>query len=183
MSTIPETTLKDIEIEMVYGILDNEGKKTYLSLKQEAEKYNVSYGELRKAASKWNWRQRRTAHRTKVDQKVDEKKSEYDAEQIVLADEKFEDTFEKARKVGDIKLDQQLERVKEGKHVPGHEYLNTVSALRGAQEGLKTAQGDNAKRIKIESNNNDELLNDPNYIQAKKKAMDDYYANQQGGTD
>lgn len=149
MSPIPLKLQKEIETDLIYGIVEPDGKKKYLNLKQSAEHYNVDYVALRKLAGKWNWKQRRESHRTKVDQKVEEKKSEYDAECIVQSDEKFQNTGEKLRRSIDLKIDGVLSDLEEGAYVKPYDLKMLGDALSSAQAVVKNAQGEILERSEV----------------------------------
>lgn len=174
---------KTIEIQFTRGTKKEDGTKQWPTLQELSEEHKIPRGTIDSTASRKNWQEKKERYQKKVQEKVDEKKSQIEASEIVEDDLLCESFGRKALKVAEKKLDKLNELLDIDKWVSGIDILNTISAGNKAQEMIKTAQGDNAKRIKIESNSNDELLKDPDYIQAKKKAMDDYYANQKGGTD
>ncbi len=150
MKRLPDTLLKEIETIAVYGDIDDDGKLIYRSIKQLAKDYDVSYETLRRRAGKGKWLKRRKAADTKVTQKIDKLKCDSTARQSVQSDEKFYDTFELARQVGEIKLEDHLKRLKEGKYVSGIEFFNTVRGVKESQDGVKTAQGEPSNISKIE---------------------------------
>lgn len=173
-----------IEEEMIYGIVSDDGKKEYLSLKDGAEHYNIPYQTFRTHAAKGHWLDKRGSHSTRVKQKVEEKKSEYDAELIVQADEKFQDDGETLRRVTKKKLkvmEEELDNPEKAKYVRAYDLKMAGDALAQAQSVVKAAQGEILERSKVEVDGkgridmNVSLLKDPDWIASKREAMDDYY--------
>lgn len=80
------------------------------------------------------WQERRNNLHEKISSKLQEKESEFDAVEIVTANENFKRTAEKARSLVDLKLEDMIGRVEDGKFVRGVELMNTVSALKYSQE-------------------------------------------------
>lgn len=140
---------EQIKTDLIYGIIQEDGTKKYLNLKQSAEYYHVDYVELRRVAGKWKWKQRRDSQRTKVDQKVAEKKSEYDAECIVQSDEKFQDTGEKLRQSIDMKIGLILSDLENGGYVKPYDLKMLGDALSSAQAVVKNAQGEILERSEV----------------------------------
>ena len=181
---------------MILGYYDEDGKKQYPTLKGSAEWYNVSYDSLKKIAPTWKWKDRRKDHTSKVARKTAQKKkseeiSESEAEEIVVENFKFNRTANKLRRALDIEID----KIIEGKiylytdKATGEDILGTPrnaayllmnigKALVDAQKTSLTANGEPSEISKMEGTfeSNVDLLNDPEYIQSKAKAMDDYYA-------
>lgn len=167
-----------VEDEYVFGYINNEGQRVFPTHTELSKKHNIPRGTIGSRASKDKWEQRKQAASRKIKQKVDEKKSEYDAENIVLSDDKFESAGELIRRVAVKKLESLEEDLDDpDKFVRSIDIMNASNSVRIGQEIVKTAQGEILQRIGVETNNNgnDELLNDPDYIAAKRKAMDDFY--------
>ena len=108
MKRLTETLLKEIETIAVYGDIDDDGKIIFRSIKQLAKDYIVDYDNLRKKAGKGKWLKREKTATTKVAQKIDKLKCDSIAIQSVQSDEKFYNTFELGRQVGEIKLQDHL---------------------------------------------------------------------------
>lgn len=181
----------NIRKDYVLGITDKNGLKTFPTYEILSENYNVALGTIKNRGSKEKWTQQRKSHKVKVTKKVIEKKShspeivdideveadeaaEYDAENIVISDANFEETGEKLRQAVQADLETYLNF---GVSNPYHLKM-LGDALSSAQSVVKAAQGEILERIGVETNTNngnDELLNDPDYIAAKRKAMDDFY--------
>ena len=145
-----KTDWKQIEIDIVHGIVKEDGGRLYLSLKEASERFGVNYDSLRQKASKGKWLKKRDAYTTKVSQKITEKKSEYDAECIVQSDEKFEATGEKLRQLVDISIDNDLERAKAGEPIKPYNMKMYGDAYTSAQSGVKAAQGEILEKSKLE---------------------------------
>jgi dsDNA-specific endonuclease/ATPase MutS2 len=183
---LTKEVLEQIDSDLVQGYIDEEGNKVYPEVKDAAEWYNVSYATLRKKVGKLNWQQRRTDYIEKVNRKVQEKKrkddeeiSEAEAEAIVVEDYKFNKAANKLRRAAVNELDKILSA--EG-FVKGAAYnlMNIGKALESAQKISKTAAGEPSDISKVTNDvnvndDNQELLRDPDWIAAKRKAMDEYY--------
>lgn len=114
--------------DYVYGLIDDNGLKRFPTYNDLSEKYNVSEGTIKNKGSKEKWSAKRKSHKIKVTKKVLEKKSnepvipsevedpeaeeaaEHDAESIIIADDNFEATGEKLRKIIDKNLDVMIEQ-------------------------------------------------------------------------
>ena len=150
MKRLTETLLKEIETEAIYGNIDDEGKLNYRSIKQLAKDYSIDYDNLRKKAGKGKWLSKRKASTTKIAQKVDDKKCEYNAQKIVQSDDKFISTAEKMRMAIDIQLDQILEAQQDpDKWVKSSDFKYIGDGLKAVQDVIKTAQGDNTQKIEV----------------------------------
>lgn len=158
METLTDELLEQIEDDMVFGYLDEQGLKAYPTLKESAEWYNVSYESLRQKARKWNWKQRRQEHIQKVNRKVRQKKkseeiSEVEAEAIVVDDAKFNKAATKLRRAAVKELEDILEgnqvlkvlddgTIIRGKKAAAYQLMNIGKALESAQKISKTAAGE-----------------------------------------
>lgn len=150
MPAIPETLQKTIETDLIYGIMQDNGSRKYLNLKESSEYYNVDYVALRRVAGKWDWKHKRERYRTKVDQKVEEKKSEYDAECIVQSDQKFESTGEKLRQLIELNLDKDIRTMQtDDGWIKPYNLKMYGDALSSAQAVIKNAQGEILERMEI----------------------------------
>lgn len=134
----------DIKMDYLFGIVDDKGSTVFLSIPKLAEKYNVSKSTLKKVAARDKWRNQKDNVRTKIDEKVLNKKSNYEAEKIVQIDEDYENAFSKLRKltVDSIKS-------KDAVKVRSSDLLNFANTLITCYEGEKVAHGES-----LENNNN-----------------------------
>jgi hypothetical protein len=179
---------------MIHGYRNEDGVKEDPTLKGSAEYYNVSYGSLKQHARNWNWKEKRKDYKLQVDRKVAQKKrseklSESEAEEIVVEAFKFNKTANKLRRALDNELDKIIEgkvelySLKDGTPVLGtprnaaYLLMNVGKGLESAQKVSLTAKGEPSEISKVEANveYNESLLSDPDYIAAKRKAMDEYY--------
>lgn len=170
---------EQIKDDLIFGYYNKNGEKQYPTVKNASEHYNISYESLRKITGKWNWKQKRQDHINKVNRKVQEKKkseeiSETEAEEIVVDDVKFNKAAVKLRRAAV----QELDNILNGNVTKsvGYHLMNCGKALESAQKISKTAAGEPSEISKVEGiEQNPVILGDPEYIQAKKRAMDDYY--------
>jgi hypothetical protein len=94
------TVVAKIKKDFLYGSIDEDGNKVFLTLKILADNYNVSYNTLIKNYSTpEKWGAEKKDVRLKIDQKIKEKKSEREAEKIVQIDSEYESAFSKLRKL------------------------------------------------------------------------------------
>lgn len=163
-----------IRKQYIQGKRQEDGTKHFPTLQELCNEHGCALGTIGDRAKKEDWKTRRRKFSEKIEKKVEEKKSEIEAEDIVESDENFESTGEKLRLLVDKKIDIFLENPTD---VRAYDIKNVGDALRSAQEVVKTAQGEILERIGVETKDtsNDKLLNDPDYIAAKRKAMDDFY--------
>jgi hypothetical protein len=171
MKRLTKKLLKEIETEAIYGKVDNDGNKQYKSIKKLAESYNVSYDALRKHAGTGQWLQKRKEFRTKVGQKVTEKKAEIEAEMIVQSDAKFMDTGEKLRQAVDIKIDKVLNDAKAGVYPSGYELKMIGDGLKAAQDVVKTAQGEALPSVAIDQRSITMNILDPKFCECELDFM------------
>lgn len=135
----------DIKMDYLFGIVDDKGSNVFLSIPKLAEKHNVSKSTLKKVAARDKWKNQKDNVRTKIDEKVLNKKSNYEAEKIVQIDEDYENAFSKLRKltVDSIKS-------KDAVKVRSSDLLNFANTLITCYEGEKVAHGES-----LENNNTD----------------------------
>lgn len=182
-----------INKDYVQGIPDKHGTKTFPTFDELSEIYPAKPGTIRNKASKEKWSQQRKNYKWKVTKKANEKKcnqqvlddpgdddeaAEFDAENIVKSDKSFEETGEDLR----IAVQNNL-KIYIANNLNSPYHLKMLGdALSSAQSVVKTAQGEIIERIGVETKNNtdDELLKDPDYILAKRKAMDEFYESKRG---
>jgi hypothetical protein len=174
-----------IKRQYIQGITPEDGDKYYPSYQDLVDKHGCSKGAITSHSKKDKdgpWDKQRERYIAKVERKTEEKKSEIEAESVVESDLKFEGTGEKLRKGVELKIDECIEILENNdpddrRFVKASDFKYLGDGLRDAQETIKIAQGEISERIRIETpKSNDELLNDPDYVQAKSKAMNDYYA-------
>ena len=154
-NTLTEKIRNKIKDDLIYGYTDEDGQKTYPTVKEAAEWYNVSYDSLRRKAGKWKWKQKRKDHINKVAQRVAEKKKseeicETEAEDIIKSDHRFQNAGEKLRRVINQKLDMMQTDLDGGNYVKAYDLKMIGDALKSAQEVVKIAQGEITKRIQVE---------------------------------
>ena len=186
--SIDPILLQKIKDEYIYGNINESGTTDYLSYDSLAEKYDVPVGALKRAGNpkdddgSINWKALRDTYQTKNDLKTIEKKSSVTASLILKSDDKFQDTFELGRTIGEMQLRRNKAYLEsdEKHYISGTQLKHTIEAIKGCQDGIKTAQGEITDRVKIESTVNEEIIKDPDYIQAKAQAMNDYYAKNKG---
>lgn len=143
------------EDDYVYGYVDENGIRIQPTQKQVAKKHKIPIGTVGPYASKHKWEEKRKDKASQIQVKIDEKKSNYQAENIVLSDDKFEDAGEVLRRVSKKKL-MQLEGDLEDpeKYVRAYDLKMLGDALKSAQDIVKTAQGEITERIKLDSDSN-----------------------------
>jgi hypothetical protein len=156
-----------IELEMIHGYRDEDGKKKFPTIKSSAEWYNVSYDSLRKIAGKWDWKEKRKTESSKVARKTAQiKKSEEirasEIEEIVVENFKFNKTANKLRRALDIEIDKIIEgniylyTTEGGETVYGtprnaaYLLMNLGKSLVDAQKVSLTAKGEPSEISKVE---------------------------------
>ncbi len=165
-----------IELEMIHGYRDEDGKKKYPTLKGSAEWYNVSYDSLKKIAPDWKWKQKRKDQKAKVARKTAQKKkseeiSESEAEEIIVEAFKFNKTANKLRRASDIEIDKIIDgkiylySTKDGEEVYGtpknaaYLLMNLGRSLESAQKVSLTSAGEPSEISKIDGIDNKEADN------------------------
>ena len=142
-----------IKEDFTYGYIDETGQKTFPTLKQLSTKYGCGYGTIRDHASKEGWSEDKDTQQTKINRKVEEHKTNREAQDIVLSDDKFENAGEMIRRVAVKKLEQIEGDLEDDKFVRSIDIVNVASAVKTGQDVVKTAQGEITNRMKIESSN------------------------------
>lgn len=188
-----EYDFESAENRYIYGEYTNEGVKTYPTLRNIAKNLKIPMGTLGKLASKNEWKAQRETNRKKIETKVSEKKTEYEANKIVKTDEKFElaginllNLTTRQMKFCKNKQDEWEKKFKKDPNNPDlwkwwvkpYDLMNLGKALKDAQDTVKEALGDKINHIEVNTGNiNEDMLNDPLYIATKRQAVDDYYRN------
>lgn len=139
----------DIKMDYLFGILKDDGSNEFLSIPKLAKRYNVSESTLKKVSAREKWKNQQANVRTKIDEKVLDKKSDYEAEKIVQIDEAYETAFSKLRK-----LTVNAIANKKADKVHSYELVNYANTLITCYEGEKVAHGES-----LENNNDNEGWN------------------------
>lgn len=143
-----------IREEYIFGYITPEGQKVFPTQRNLAERHNIPISTIGTRASKEKWEEKKRAKSNKIEQKIIEKKTTYDAESIVISDDKFESAGELIRRVAVKQLEAQEERIKLGEYVRPIDSLNAANTVRIGQEIVKTAQGEVLNRNSIDQNTN-----------------------------
>lgn len=138
-----------LRAEYIYGYVDEQGQKIFPSITNLSERHNIPRGTIGSRASKEKWEQEKRAKSDRIKQKVDEKKTEFEAESIVLSDDKFQNTGEKLRRSIDLKINCVLLDLKEGEYVKPYDLKMLGDALSSAQAVVKNAQGEILERSEV----------------------------------
>lgn len=138
-----ESVVHGMKHEYLFGSIDSEGKKVFLSLKKLSEKYNVSYNTLRKSYSTpQKWSQEKENVQDKISKKAIETSTQYEAEKVVLLDTKYESYFSELAKetIGDLR------KKKESGKLRSIDFLNYANTLINCYEGEKVAHGESLEQ-------------------------------------
>lgn len=128
--------VKDIKKEFLFGSIDDEGNKKFLSVLALAEKYNVSYSTLRQNySSPEKWNDERKDVQKKISKKIQDKKTEHEAEKSIQIDKEYENAFAKLRK-------KTVKAIDNKKNPRSIDCLNWANALIACYEGEKIANGE-----------------------------------------
>lgn len=147
-----------IKKDYVHGIKQEDGTKHFPTQEELCTTYGCAKGTLGTRASKEDWKGQREKISNKIDQKVAEKKTEREAEDIVQSDLKFENAGELLRKVTVKKLKAMKEDLDvDHRRVRAYDIKNCGDALKDAQDVVKTAQGELLEKTKIEIHNDTNL--------------------------
>jgi hypothetical protein len=142
-----------IKRQYIQGIKKEDGNKTYPSYEDLSELHGPSKSTISSHSTSdpdGPWEEQRERYLKKVEQKVEEKKSEIEAENIVEDDLQCESLGRKLIKIIGKKLDLLEKKLDADEWVSGIEILNTSSAARNAQEIIKTSQGEAANIQQIQ---------------------------------
>ena len=131
----------ELKNDFLYGVFNEENIKKFPTLKVLSEKYNVSYATLRERSAKEKWSSQKEDVKKKIDKKVKEKKSNYEAEKIVKIDSEYESAFSKLRK-------KTVKAIDNHKKPRSSDLLNYSNTLIICYEGEKVAHGES-----LEGNN------------------------------
>lgn len=133
-----DSVIDDIRQEFLFGTVDDNDNKQFLTVTQLAEKYNVSYNTLRqKYSAPEKWREEREDIRKKIQEKVNDKKTDHEAEKIVQIDSAYENAFSKLRELTVKSIDSKV-AIK----VQSYELINFANTLITCYEGEKVAHGE-----------------------------------------
>jgi hypothetical protein len=157
--------IDDIRNDFLFGSIGKEGVKEFLSVSKLADKYNVSCNTLRqKYSTPERWNDERKNVKSKIDEKVKDKKSEHEAEKIVQIDSKYESYFSKIAK-------ETMNNMKSKKgNLRSSDMLNYANTLITCYEGEKVAHGES-----LDQNNTsgwdalEEAFKEPPNIEEEKR--------------
>lgn len=134
-----DTVIHEIKQDYLFGCVNSEGNKEFLSLIKLAEKYNVSYNTLKKKYSTpEKWGQEKKNVKCKIQEKVENKKTEIEAEKIVQLDSKYENYFSKIAK----KTMRNMQKLASQGRLRSSDMLNYSNTLLNCYEGEKVAHGE-----------------------------------------
>lgn len=142
-----------IKRQYIQGIKQENGTKKYPSYQDLSNTHGCSKGAITNHSNKdpnGTWEEQRERYLNKVEQKVEEKKTELDAENIVEDDLQCESMGRKIIRIVNKKLDQLEQQLDNDKYVSGIDILNTTTAGKNGQDIIKIAQGEITNRIKVE---------------------------------
>lgn len=164
-----------IEEEYIYGYINDEGQKIFPSINQLSTRHDIPRGTIGNHATKGNWAQKKEDKKDKIRQKVDEHKTEFEAQNIIQSDDKFEDLGQLIRRVSKKKLEQlekDLDNPDPKVFVRSIDIVNAANAGRTGQEIVKTAQGEILNRSAIDQNTNLKVdLTDPDFQKKELEFM------------
>ncbi|KZX16634.1 hypothetical protein MBCUT_06720 [Methanobrevibacter cuticularis] len=133
-----------LKMDFLFGVVEDDGSTVFLSLEKLAKKYNVSLSTLKKVSAREKWSKQKEDVGTKIDEKVLDKKSDYEAEKIVQIDTKYETAFSNLAKLTNDSV-----AMKKPKNVRSSDLRNFADTLITCYEGEKVAHGES-----LEQNNN-----------------------------
>lgn len=173
-NTLTTPIQNKIKHDMIYGYLDDDGKKTYPTLIDASKWYIVSYDSLKQKARKWNWKQKKKDHIDRVRRKVEEKKksekiSESEAEAIVVDDVRFNRAANKLRRAAVLELDNILSG--DLHRSVGYHLMNIGKALESAQKISKTAVGEPSEISSVNQKNIELNILDPTFCESELEFM------------
>lgn len=166
-----------------HGLKDDNGVRYTPSLKELAEEYGIPEGTIYSRKSREDWEKYKVRFHDKVREKVENKKTELEATEIVEGDLLCESIGLKGLRLVSKKLDKLDELLEEGKWVSGYELMNNMSAAKTAQEIMKTSQGDNVNQIRLEATQDVKLnITDPDFMDAELEFANKLIDRRLGGT-
>ncbi|GEM_PF-4010107 len=139
-----------IRDEYIYGHMDETGQREYPSLGKLAEKHNIPLGTVKSRARRESWSKQREKAQLKLQEKIMDARAESVAEDMVKADMIFEQTAMSLTEVIMKKITQMDQDINEKRFIRAIELSNTATALKNAQEVLRTAQGEDVNRVSLE---------------------------------
>ena len=142
-----------IKEDFIYGCTDETGQRIDPTLKQLSTKYGCGYGTIRDHASREGWSEEKDKQRTKINRKIQEHKTNREAQDIVLSDEKFESDGETLRRITRKKMqriEEDLDDDERAKNVRAYDLKMVGDALAQAQAAVKAAQGEILEKSKLE---------------------------------
>ncbi len=162
---MPKRPWDKIKEDYIYGYIDNKGQKIYPRQKDLSKKYNIPIGTISDRASREEWTAKRNDKAKKIQDKISERKTEIEAGEIVLSDDRFESAGEQVRRVAVKKLEKIEKDIDNDVHVRSIDIMNAANSVRIGQEIVKTAQGEILERVKVESHSNVKLnITDPEFM-------------------
>lgn len=167
-----------IEHQYTHGINKPDGTKYFPTYDELSERHQCPKGTIGSRATKDDWVGEKEKIANRIKHKVSEKKTLKEASDIVETDQILETTGMNLLKLIQRKIKVNWDNLDTPNgFVRDYDVKNLSDALKNVQHVIKVAQGEPSEISKVEANveYNESLLSDPDYIAAKRKAMDEYY--------
>ena len=163
-----------IKTEYIQGFIDENGNNKLPTLKELSKRHQCSYSNMKHKSSSGNWKRERQYFKKKREEIIQQKKLDLMVDEAV---ELNSDSL-KASKMG---IKAVIESFAKSDLKPSDLQKLSITLLNLHKVGL-LALGEPTERVKNDNKHDVKmedpmkLINDPEYLTAKRKAMDEYYA-------
>ncbi len=139
-----------IENEYIYGYQDD-NKKIFPTLSEISKRHTIPFETIRSRYYRHKWKQKKEETRIKIRTKVAERKTEFEAENIVHGNSLFENIGILGANIITSSLKRQKQQIAEGKEVPTSDILNVGRAGEKYQQIMKRSQDEMVERIQVDT--------------------------------
>ena len=142
--------LQQVKESLIYGELNEKGKRTYLSLKQACEKLGVNYDTARHHIKIKDLKEDRLRVRAEMNAAKNKVKSDHHFEESVIGDDKFKHDADLLRIATSLAIEKIKENLENGFDVSTYQLMNAGKALESAQKIYKVAVGEPSEISKVD---------------------------------
>lgn len=170
-----------IKKQYIYGIRQEDGTKRFPTLDELCKHYGCSLGTIGSRAKKGEWKNERKKISDKIEKKVAEKRTEYEAEQIIQDQEEYRRAANLARDVAVKKLRQlnkDMDNPDPKVFVRAYDIKMATEALATSQSVGLTADEEVTGRTKVEVDGKQDLN-----VNLKVKSVEELFDEAEKGND
>jgi hypothetical protein len=153
-NTENKVKIQQVKEALIYGEINEKGKRTYPSLKAACEKIGANYDSVRHQVKVKDLKEERARVKAEMDAAIKKEKSDHQTEESVIGDDKFKKDADLLRIATTLKIQKIKDDLDNGFDVSSYHLMNAGKALESAQKVYKTAVGEPSDISQVEGGNN-----------------------------